>query len=216
MRSRNIVAPATERAEPTGLLIRKARVDESPAVARLHREIISWGLLSQLGDEVVAAFYRAVIRSPVSFCFVAEEGGVLQGFAAGVTDWPVMFRAAVRETWWPMAKALPSLLVSGRWRRLFETGRYTQSGHEGVKAEFLSFGVREAAGARLWVGVALARATLNEFRRRGVARIRGVVWERNERALRFFEAVGFKFVSQVEIHPGEVSRTFVVDLAPRT
>ena len=164
----------------------------------------------------MTGFYQAVTRSPVAFCFVAEDQGRLQGFAAGVCDWPRLFRQVARHTWWPLLKTLPALLWSGRWRRLLETGRYTQSGHEGVKAEFLSFGVREDAPGRLWAGTALAHAVVSEFRRRGIPKIRGVVWERNERALRFFEAVGFKFVSDVEIHPGERSRTFVVDLVPRT
>jgi ribosomal protein S18 acetylase RimI-like enzyme len=193
-------------------LVRKAQPADSRTIARLHREVIAWGLLSQLGEDVVTGFYRAVITSPVAFCFIAEDQGAAQGFAAGVCDWPRLLRAVARHTGWPLLKALPGLLWSGRWRRLLETGRYTQSGHEGVRAEFLSFGVREDAPGRLWAGTALAYAVVNEFKRRGVPRIRGVVWERNERAVRFFEAIGFRFVSDVDIHPGETSRTFVVDL----
>ncbi|HEV8339855.1 MAG TPA: GNAT family N-acetyltransferase [bacterium] len=196
--------------------VRRAQPDDSARIARLHREIISWGLLTKLGDPVVTGFYRAVTSSPVAFCFVGEEAGRLDGFAAGVTDWPRFLRDVARSVWWPLLRGLSGLLIRGRWRRLLETERYTQSGHEGVRAEFLSLGVRKEATARLWVGTALVRAVVNEFRRRGVSRIRGVVWAENERALRFFEAVGFRFVSQVEIHPGEVSRTFVVDLVPGT
>lgn len=194
--------------------VRRAQPNDSRTIARLHREVISWALLTQLGEEVVAAFYRVVIASPVSFCFVAEEDGRLVGFAAGVTDWPGLFRQMAWKTWWPLLRSLPRLLRSARWRRVVETGRYTQSRHEGVNAEFLSFGVREEAHARLWAGAALAYAIISEFRRRGVPRIRGVVWDQNERAIKFFKAVGFQFVSQVEIHPGEVSRTFIMDLIP--
>jgi len=195
--------------------VRRAQPGDSRAIASLHREIISWGLLTRLGDKVVTGFYRAVITSPVAFCFVAEEEGKLEGFAAGVCDWPRLFRGVIRQTWWPLLWVLPFRLTGRRWRRLLETGRYTQSRHEGVRAEFLSLGVRQQASGRLWVGTALVRAVVNEFRRRGVTRIRGVVWDQNERALRFFEGVGFRFISEVEIHPGEVSRTFVVDLVPR-
>jgi len=193
-------------------LVRKARPADSGAVARLHRDIISWGLLSQFGEEVVAAFYGALSSSPAGFCFVAEEGARIVGFAAGVADWPRLRRAVIRRAWWPLLKSLPSVLGRWRWRRLLETNRYTGSGVEGVQAEFVSFGVREDVPGRLWTGAALARAVVAEFRRRGVPRVRGVVWERNERAIRFFEAMGFRFVSDVEIHPGERSRTFVIDL----
>lgn len=196
--------------------VRRAQPNDSRAVARLHREIISWALLTKLGEDVVTAFYRVVIASPVSFCFVAEEDGNLVGFAAGVTEWPRLFRQMIRKTWWPLLRSLPRLLRSARWRRVFETGRYTQSRHEGVNAEFLSFGVREDAHARLWAGAALAYAIINEFRRRGVPRFRGVVWDQNDRATQFFKAVGFQFVSEVEIHPGEVSRTFIMDLRPES
>lgn len=195
--------------------VRRAQPADSRRIARLHREVISWGLLAQLGEPVVAAFYRAVTSSPAAFCFVAEEDGRLEGFASGVSDWPRFFRHVVRATWWPLLRSAPILLARGRGRRLMETGRYTRSEHEGVQAEYLSLGVRPEATGRLWVGTALTRAVVNEFRRRAVPRIRGVVWTQNERALRFFEGVGFRFVSEVEIHPGEVSRTFVVDLPPK-
>ncbi len=167
-----------------------------------------------MGDGVVTAFYQALTTSPAAFCFLAEGSSRVEGFAAGVSDWSRFFRDFVRRAWWPLLWTLPSLFARKRWRRLMETGRYTQSGHEGVRAEFLSLGVHPEATGRLWIGTALVRAVVNEFRRRGVSRIRGVVWEENERALRFFKGVGFRFVSEVEIHPGEVSRTFVVDVIP--
>jgi ribosomal protein S18 acetylase RimI-like enzyme len=168
-----------------------------------------------LGEDAVVAFYQAITRSPKAFCFVAEEQGALQGFTAGVEDWPRFSRDALRQMWWPLLKGLPRLASSGRFRRLLETRRYTQredlEGVNSVKAEFLTFGTRDDA-PRLWVGVALIRAGANEFKRRGVRRVRGVVWDRNERAAQFFEAVGFRVVSTVEIHPGEVSRLLVLDL----
>jgi ribosomal protein S18 acetylase RimI-like enzyme len=194
--------------------VRRALSADSRAIARVHREVISWGLLAHLGEGAVTAFYRGITQSTVAFCFVAEEQGQLIGFAAGVCDWSRLRRQLTRAMWWSLLCAIPSLLRSGKWRRLFETGGYTQSRHEGVNAEFLSLGVHPCAQGRLWTGAALARAVLDEFRRRGVQRIRGVVWERNERALKFFEAMGFRFVSDVEIHPGETSRTFVRDLLP--
>lgn len=194
--------------------IRRAHPEDARAVARLHREIISWGLLPSLGEGVVTGFYRAVSASPAAFCFVADDGERLWGFAAGTTDWPRLRRGVMRATWRPLLRAVPLLLLRGRWRRLRETERYTQSAHLAVSAEFLSFGVLPETPGRIWTGAALAYAVVNEFRRRGVRRIRGVVWEQNERALRFFEAVGFRFVSAVEIHPGERSRTFIADLTP--
>lgn len=194
-------------------LVRKARPSDSHALGRLHRATISWGLLSQLGDEVVAGFYRAIIESPAAFCFVAGTDQRLEGFAAGICDWGRVFWRVVWRTWWPLMRVFPVVLRLRLWRRLLETGRYTQSGAEGVRAEYVAFGVREDAPGRLWTGMALIRAGVEEFRRRGVPKVRGVVWTENERAVKFFEAAGFKFVSQVEIHPGEISRVFVIDLA---
>lgn len=194
--------------------IRKAQPADSAAIARLHRETIAWGLLSQLGQDVVAAFYRAVTESPVAFCYVADQDGTLQGFAAGVTAWRRLLPHVVRRTALQLVRTLPALAASGRWRKLWETTRYTQSGLEGVHAEFLSFGVRETAQDRVWTGASLVRAVVDEFRARGTRRFRGVVWSENERAQQFFQTVGFRFVSEVEIHPGEVSRAHIVDLAP--
>jgi len=196
------------------VLVRKAQPDDSPAIARLHRETIAWGLLSQLGDGFVTAFYRVVAESPASFCFVAEQDGQIQGFAAAVTHWPTLHRHVRRRTWWPLMAAAPALVVSGRWRKLLETSRYSQSRLQGVDAEFMAFGVREGAPGRVWAGAALVNAVITEFRRQGVTRFRGVVGGQNERALKFFQSVGFHFASEVEIHPGEISRTHVEELNP--
>lgn len=196
------------------VLVRKAQPDDSPTIARLHRETISWGLLSQLGDRVVTAFYRVMTESPASFCFVAEQGGQIQGFAAAVTHWPTLHQHVRRRTWWPLMQAAPALMISGRWRKLLETSRYSQSRLEGVDAEFMAFGVREGAPGRVWAGAALVNAVITEFRRQGVTRFRGVVGGQNERALKFFQSVGFHFAAEVEIHPGEVSRTHVEELNP--
>lgn len=194
--------------------VRRAHPADSAAIARLHRETISWGLLSQLGEAVVKAFYCAVTECPASFCFVAEQDSVPVGFAAGVEHWPTLLRHAVRRMGWPLLRSAPHVLAGRRWRKLWETGRYTQSGLEGVNAEFVSFGVREDAPARVLTGAALVRTVTEEFRRRGIRRFRGVVGDHNARAKQFFEAVGFRFLSQIEIHPGEASRTHVVDISP--
>lgn len=55
-------------------------------VAQIHKSEINKGFLSFLGIPVLSRFYKSVVSSNNSFCFVARDNNKIVGFVAGSTD----------------------------------------------------------------------------------------------------------------------------------
>jgi ribosomal protein S18 acetylase RimI-like enzyme len=190
--------------------IRRGEHGDSETIASLHIRQIHWGLLAQMGDEFVEAFYRALIRSRLGFCFVAERGGRPVGFASGVVDWRRFYREFLLQHVGLAVRVLVAGLRQGRWRRMLQTTRYATSGALPA-AELVSVAVEPAAqGAG--VASALVRCVLEEFAARGVGAVRVTAGGTNQAARRLYERAGFGLQSEMEIHPGEPAAVYVVSL----
>jgi len=180
------------------------------AIARLHRQEISWGLLSKLGEGFVEAFYATLIGSPYGFAFVTELEGQVVGFASGVVDWRPFYRFFMRRRWLLAPRVLASSLLRRRWMRLIETSRYTTMSSL-PPAELVSIALaHEARGGG--VGMELVHRVLNEFSARGITAVRVTAGRANERARRLYERAGFRLDSEMEIHPGEREPVYVITL----
>jgi ribosomal protein S18 acetylase RimI-like enzyme len=190
--------------------IRKAAPRDSPAIAALHTREIPWGLLSGLGEDFVATFYRALLASPQGFACVAEGEDHIVGFASGVVNWRGFYREFLRRHLLLAGRVLLARLSGGRWRRLLETTRYAASGAL-PPAELVSIAVAPAGRGR-GIGGALVRAVLAEFAARGVAAVRVTAGDENAPAGRLYERAGFRLHSYMEIHPGERSAVYVIAL----
>jgi ribosomal protein S18 acetylase RimI-like enzyme len=205
------MAVATDRSP---VRVRPARPADAPQVAALHRRTIPWGLLSQLGPGAVAAFYEALLSSPLGFGFVAEQEGRAVGFVCGVVHWRgFVLRSLARRPRMTAAMALGALRRS-RTRRLVETARYAAAG--GLPpAELVAIGVDGEARGR-GVAEALVRRLLVEFERRGVRRVRVTTDVGNERARRLYRRLGFRHTLRTEVHPGRYADVFVIDVDGRS
>lgn len=193
--------------------IRRAGPSDAPVIAALHREQIPWGLLSRLGDEFVAAFYAALVRSPLGFAFVAERDGRVVGFASGVVHWRRFYREFLRAHLGLAVRAVAAGLRAARWRRLLETTRYAASAAL-PPAELVSIAVSpEARGGGVASG--LVAAVLEEFAARAVAAVRVTAGSENLAARRLYERAGFALRAEAEIHPGEVAAIYVMTPGPR-
>lgn len=193
--------------------IRQASPSDAPAIAALHREQIPWGLLSRLGDEFVAAFYGALVASPLGFAFVAERDGRVVGFASGVVHWRRFYREFLRAHLRLAVRAVAAGLRGARWRRLLETTRYAASSAL-PPAELVAIAVRpEARGGGVAAG--LVTAVLQEFAARGTTAVRVTAGSENLPARRLYERAGFALHSEAEIHPGEVAAIYMTTLSPR-
>lgn len=193
--------------------IRQAGPRDAQGIAGAHCRQIPWGLLTQMGQEFVAAFYEALIRSPLGFAFVAEQDGRLVGFASGVIDWRRFFREFLRRH--PRLAVTSALhsIRTGRWRRLLETSRYATTA-ELPQAELVSVAI-EPDSRGTGVAVELVRQVLAEFGARGISSVRVTTGEGNTSANRLYERVGFRLHSRQEIHPGMRAAVYVLELTDR-
>lgn len=191
------------------MVVRKARLTDAPAIAALHRRRLSFGLLSQFGEEFVTRFYVSMLRSPLGFAFVAEQDGRVIGFTTGVTDWRRFSRAFLRTHLGMVARALLTVLRDGRWRRLLETLRYARA-TDLPPAEFVSMAVEkdfEGTG----VAALLTRTLFAEFTARGITTLRITTGSANTRSMRFFEKLGLQ-ARPLQMHPGDPAVLYIVSL----
>jgi ribosomal protein S18 acetylase RimI-like enzyme len=100
-------------------------------------------------------------------------------------------------------RALPRIVRSSR--RVYETLRYPSGGTDLPEAELLAIAVAPDVRGR-GIGSALVEAFTAELRRRGVEGARVVVAAGNERAVRVYEACGFKPATRIEVHKGTPSQ----------
>jgi len=54
------------------------------------------------------------------------------------------------------------------------------------------------------------KALIEEFRKRGVEKIKVVVGAGNERANKLYRKIGFEFYSITQIHKGELSNVYIM------
>jgi glycosyltransferase involved in cell wall biosynthesis/ribosomal protein S18 acetylase RimI-like enzyme len=200
-----------------GTRIRRARIGDVAALARLHREI-PYAFLSSLGDGLLRELYRGLVKDREAVVLVAEEGdGRIAGFVTGAPSVGAFYRRfAVRHGPWAAAAALPPLVrrPSLLWK-LLETARYPSTAGDLPPAELLSIAV--APGSRgTGVGSALVKALLAAMGERGSSTVKVLVREENEPANGFYRSLGFRAARQVVLHDGRPSNVWVSDAAPST
>jgi ribosomal protein S18 acetylase RimI-like enzyme len=190
--------------------IRRAEPADSAAIAKAHRRQIPWGLLSQFGEEFVAAFYDTLVRSAVGFGLVAERDERLVGFTMGVVSWRRFYAEFLRRHPSMAVRAALSSVRGGRWRRLVDTSRYAASGVL-PPAELISIAVEpEVRGTG--TAAELVRGLLDEFAGRKVNAVRVTAGGSNVHAQRLYERMGFSLRSRMEIHKGEKAAVYVITL----
>jgi ribosomal protein S18 acetylase RimI-like enzyme len=182
-------------------------------VAELHRQGIGTGFLSSLGGMFMRQLYRAIPSCPAGFGYAWEESdGSVLGFIACAESTGKLYKQALLRRGILMALPLTRFLIRPSViRRMIATLRYpSQTGEELPAAEVLSIAVSQQARGK-GVGKALMTAALEEFRRRGISKVKVAVWAGNETANRFYERCEFAIALQRE-HHGLPMNVYVIDL----
>jgi ribosomal protein S18 acetylase RimI-like enzyme len=178
------------------------------AIARLHASRIAEGFLSSLGEAFLARLYRRVVRATHAFAIVAEDGGDVLGFVAGVERLDTLYRDfLLYDGWYAGVVAAPRLLRAAP--RVVETLRYPAAGGSDLPAaEILAVAVATGAEGR-GLGRRLVAAGTAEFRARGVDAAKVVTTADNAAALAMYRACGFVETVPVEVHSGRRSEVLV-------
>ena len=146
------------------LRIRRARARDAAALARLHLETLPTAFLPKLGLGFLTVLYRALSRDAKAVVFVAENDGVVVGFAAAVPSVRLFYRSFYRRHGVRAGlAALPRLIRPRIVRHILQTARYPRVAGLLPDAELLSIAVAPSSQAK-GVGRGLAEAV-----RRGLA-----------------------------------------------
>ena len=184
---------------------RDAETEDAAALAQLHMDGINTGFLPRLGKRFMRRLYRAMVEWPGSVIVVAERGGAVAGYVAGVEDTDAFFAHFYRRHGVGAAlAALPNLIRPAVLRRAWETARYSESGGGFAAAELLSMAVDPSA-RRQGIAARLGEDFLERMAQRGAGEVKVVVGAGNAPAIAAYQKMGFDPAGEIEVHPGERS-----------
>lgn len=188
--------------------IRLAIPEDATAVASLHQQEISSGFFSSLPRMFLAKFYEGIIRYPGGFCVVAEDGGRVVGFIAGVTSIHAFSGFFLRHFFFVAVFLLPRMIGISTIQKLFESLRYSRREDDLPKAELLTMAVAKNLQGR---GVAkeMFAMFLGEMRARRVRTFRVLVGEKLQGAIAWYEKQGFRLAENTSVHGKERSRIYL-------
>ena len=188
------------------------RLDEAGVVTRYHREGISTGFLSTLGDRFLRRLYVGIAKSRYGLVLVAVDAADRAiGFAAGATDVKALYRSILLRRGWLLAGSLIGhLLRPSTVGRIIESLRYPQQvGGTYPRAELLSI-VVDAGMRGSGAAAALLYALLGEFRDRGCSQIKVIVGAELGRANAFYVKHGFRRAGSIRSH-GAPANVYVIE-----
>lgn len=183
-------------------------------IAQIHREEISEGFLSTLGDDFLTTLYKTLATSPVAFLLIAQSAGEateVQGFIAGSLATGQVYKDFARRAGPKAFLALaPKILSPARIKRIVETLLYPnkQKQTDLPDPEILNFCVRSTLQGK-GVGGKLFTAFIQEMKERGINKVRIVTGESQVSAQQFYEAKGAVLAQSIEVHKGTASRVYV-------
>lgn len=182
--------------------------------AELHRTAITTGFLSSLGSAFLGQLYKAVPSCSVGFGFVWEgSSGEVLGMVSCAESTGRLYRQCLKRRGLLMALTLlKHVLRPSAISRMMETLRYpSQAAEDLPAAEVLSVAVSENARGQ-GIGKALMNAAHDEFRRRGIDRVRVAVGGNNRAAKAFYRACGYDLVAE-RAHHGSPMSIFAISFS---
>jgi ribosomal protein S18 acetylase RimI-like enzyme len=197
------------------LFIRPMRADDVREVVTTHLESFPGFFLSFLGPEFLTLLYRSVHASPEGVALVAVQNGVIEGFAAGVTQQEGFYRRLIRREKWKFAKAAagavlrrPNIVL-----RLCKALKYSDTAKQSAApACLMSIAVRpHASGAG--IGRTLVKAFCERIAERGGQSVCLTTdRDNNERTNRFYSQLGFHLARSFVTREGRAMNEYVMPL----
>lgn len=189
-------------------------------VAQLHVSNLDQGFLATLGIRFLALMYQAIDESPVGVLIVAHvSGDGIVGFVSAGGGMKGVYRHMLRH-WWRLGTSLLPVLVSPRkiWRivEILRYGQQTPGAPASItgslpKIELYSIAVDAAHRGKGYAEL-LYRGVEQHFRSRGEPAFKIVVGSALTAAHRFYQRMGARVATQMEVHSGEVSAVYVQTL----
>jgi len=184
-------------------------------VVMLHEKEINYGFSSYLGRNFLKYLYKNIIgcENGLGLVAVNNQGQVL-GFIAGTMNLRRFYKRFIRKySIIAGLLVLPKLL---RWKAIKSFYQNLLYPSEGAQldlpgAEIISTAVLPNARGR-GIGRLLTEAAFEEFRKRGVSKIKVLVGDRLQ-ANEFYRRMGFEFVTHVTYNSDKMdANVYVKDL----
>ena len=194
-----------------------ARAALATSLAGLHREAFPGFFLTSLGPGFLRRLYAGFLAHDQGVCVVAEEGGVVVGFASGPLKPAAFFAGLLRRQWLGFAvAAVPGLLRNPLFavRKCLGAVLYRGETLEALPDAALlsSLAVSPTVQGR-GVGQMLVRAFADEVRRRGSKALYLTTDEAdNERTNRFYARCGFELLDTFKRPGNRVMNRWVMRL----
>ena len=181
-------------------------------IAKIHKQEINQGFLSQLGIKFLAKLYEAMILSQNSFVVVAKKNDEIIGFISGCTNIKEFYKDFLKKyTFWAIIILLPKFLNIETIKKIIETLKYSKKEEDLPKTELLVIAVeKEFHGQK--IAIKMFEFFISKLKDRKIEKFRVVVGENLSRAIGFYEKIGFKFHSNVTIHKNNLSRIYIYNI----
>jgi len=190
-----------------------ATKNDALEIAKIHKQEINQGFLSQLGIKFLAKLYEAMILSKESFVVVAKENNQIIGFISGCVNVKNFYKDFLKNhTFSAIIILLPKFFNFVTIKKIFETLKYSKRKEDNLpEAELLVI-----ASKREFHGKGIALKTfecfINEMKKREIEQFKVIVGENLSRAIGFYKKMGFSFHSNTNIHGKESSRIYIYNI----
>lgn len=187
-------------------------------VVRLHRQELTSGFLSSLGDRALSLMFEFAAEDASSVLLVAQTAdGRVAGFLLGSAETSGFYRNFLRKkSLKAFVLVAPKLIFSpARIRKVFETLLYParKEVRELPAAELMDL-VVDRSIQRQGVGRLLFARFAEVMAERSVPNFRITTGGSLADAHRFYERMGAVRVSDIEVHAKQVTRVYIYELRP--
>jgi ribosomal protein S18 acetylase RimI-like enzyme len=196
-------------------MILKALKEDSLQIATLHRQTISEGFLSKLGEDFLESLYSYLIQKELVLGY--KEYHHILGYVSCAISSKGIMKRFVFSSPDGIIKLIEALLKNpGLTKPLLETFRAPglsdpESGEEIPETELLSISVSSQA-QQGGIGTQLLSELEQELRNRNIFKYKVIAGEKLIGANQFYLKNGFVLVKQICIHGNDNSNVYVKEI----
>lgn len=184
---------------------------DSLQIAKIHKQEINQGFLSQLGETFLSKLYKAMILSPDAFIIITKKNNKIIGFISGCIDVKKFYKYFLKKHFIQVLIILfPKMFKLSTFKKILETLKYLskEKKQKLPGAELLTIAVlNEFHGKN--IAVKLFEKFLDEMKKRKIKELKVIVGESLPRAIAFYKKIGFKFHLNIAIHQNNLSRIYI-------
>lgn len=197
------------------IIIREAAsLDEFEQVAAMHIEYINAGFLSTLGVRVLSRLYKFLAEDRESVLYVAMDDATVAGYVSGTINVDTMFSKFIKKNLSMAFLVLPKIFSFARLKRVIETLFYPSKNKKLnlPSAELLSIAVARRYQGKT-ISVDLYHRLVQYFENYKISKFKIIVGSRLKGPLKYYDRVGAKKFTEIEVHKGEKSWVLVHEIS---